>query len=68
MDHDTKKFIREARRETRQLIAECSYLAEPEVAEPADTFDREAEVIMRSSIGGSANLAFFLPYLWKHRH
>ncbi|BDZ52184.1 hypothetical protein GCM10025867_44250 [Frondihabitans sucicola] len=75
MDHDTRRFVREARRETRLLIEQCSSLPEttenaerPEDPEAAEAFDRETEVIMRSSIGGSANLAFFLPYLWKHRH
>ncbi|GAA4265859.1 hypothetical protein [Frondihabitans peucedani] len=72
MDHDTRKFVREARRETRLLIEQCSYL--PDEAEACDSpeaqreFDLETEVIMRSTMGGSANLAFFLPYLWKHRH
>lgn len=63
MDHETRRFVREARRETRLLIEQCSSL--PETSEE---FDRETEVIMRSTMGGSANLAFFLPYLWKHRH
>lgn len=72
MDHDTRRFVREARRETRLLIEQCSYL--PDEAQACDSleaqreFDLETEVIMRSTMGGSANLAFFLPYLWKHRH
>lgn len=64
MDKDTRRFVREAKRETRLLIEQCSYIAPAE----AETFDRETEVMIRSSIGGSANLGFFLPYLWKHRH
>lgn len=72
MDHETRRFAREAKREMRLLIEQCSYIgpAEGDPNPPAgsETFDRETEVIMRSSVGGSANLAFFLPYLWKHRH
>ena len=72
MDRDTKRFVREAKRETRLLIEQCSYITpdEPTTAEGsgAETFDRETEVMIRSSMGGSANLGFFLPYLWKHRH
>lgn len=63
MDHETRQFVHEARRETRLLIEQCSHLPEE-----TEAFDREIEVIMRSSMGGSANLAFFLPYLWRHRH
>ena len=67
MDHDTKRFVREARRETKLLIEQCSYIAQPE-PEAAEAFDHETEVIVRSAMGGSANLGFFIPYLWKHRH
>lgn len=66
MDRETRRFIREAKRETKLLIEECSYIATE--APAAETFDRETEVMMRSTVGGSANLGFFLPYLWKHRH
>lgn len=72
MDHETRRFAREAKREMKLLIEQCSYIAPTQeqsaAQDPAEEFDRETEVIMRSSMGGSANLAFFLPYLWKHRH
>jgi hypothetical protein len=60
MDHETRKFIRQARSETRLLIEQCSYGED-------ETFDDEVEVLTRSAMGGSANLAFFIPYLWRHR-
>lgn len=68
MDRDTRRFVRETKRETRLLIAQCSQLPRDGSAEDRQAFDLETEVIMRSTMGGSANLAFFLPYLWKHRH
>jgi hypothetical protein len=68
MDRDTRRFVREVRRETRLLMAQCSQLSGFDSPEAQEAFDRETEVIMRSTMGGSANLAFFLPYLWKHRH
>jgi len=61
MDRDTRRFVREAKYETELLIAQCERA-------PGEEFDNEIEVIIRSSMGGSANLAFFIPYLWKHRH
>ncbi len=75
MDHDTRRFIREARREGRLLIEQCSWIDEPapgadgceKSSEEPEAFDNEVEVIMRSSMGGSANLAFFIPFLWRHR-
>ena len=84
MDHDTRRFVHEAKREMKLLMAECSEIrSTAEIGQVAETEcaskeedshlgdfieDRETEVIMRSSMGGSANLAFFIPYLWKHRH
>jgi hypothetical protein len=76
MDHDTRRFIRETRRETRLLIEQCSWIDEqPPTGDASETrtdepeaFDNEVEVIMRSSMGGSVNLAFFIPFLWRHRH
>ncbi|MCU1528695.1 MAG: hypothetical protein JWP75_2458 [Frondihabitans sp.] len=60
MDHETRKFIRQAKYETRLLMEQCSRGED-------ETFDNEVEVLMRSGMGGSANLAFFIPYLWRHR-
>lgn len=60
MDRETRKFVREARYETKTLIDQCSRGSD-------ETFDDEVEVMIRSSMGGSANLAFFIPYLWRHR-
>lgn len=91
MDHDTRRFARQAKADIRALIAHCEALpGAQERCDPAsiaerdqfeseqrdraaaaqsrELFDRETEVMMRSSMGGSANLAFFIPYLWKHRH
>ncbi|GAA4680800.1 hypothetical protein [Frondihabitans cladoniiphilus] len=62
MDHDTKKFIRQAKRECKLLAQGYTGFEKPL------TVDEEMEVITRASMGGSANLAFFLPYLWRHRH
>jgi hypothetical protein len=75
MDRNDRRFAREAKSDIRELIAHCEALpasdsqGPPEIESiPADEFEREAEIIIRSSVGGSASLAFFLPYLWKHRH
>jgi hypothetical protein len=75
MDRGDRRFAREAKNDIRDLIAHCEALpasdteCPPEMeAIPAEEFEREAEIIIRSSVGGSASLAFFLPYLWKHRH
>lgn len=62
MDRQTKKFIRQARHECRLL--QQGYTG----FEEAPTEDEEMEVIVRAGVGGSANLGFFIPYLWRHRH
>ena len=62
MDRQTKKFIKQARHECRLL--EQGYTG----FEEAPTKEEEMEVIVRAGVGGSANLGFFLPYLWRHRH
>jgi hypothetical protein len=87
MDHDTRRFAREAKADIKALIEHCESLAgcdpaglaerdQLECAErdrqaaqrEAELFDGETEVMVRAAMGGSANLGFFLPYLWKHRH
>lgn len=68
MDHDTRRFVRETKAEIRQLIDECESVCNCSEAHETEAFDQETEVIVRSAMGGSANLGFFLPYLWKHRH
>jgi len=63
MDHDTKKFIKQAKHEIRMLTAE------PSIVECTAAEREEVELMMRTSIGGSAGLGYFIPMLWRtYRH
>ncbi|RKR76575.1 hypothetical protein [Frondihabitans australicus] len=86
MDRYQRQFVREAKSDISELIAQCEAMPAHDWANPPaiesiphdqlgaradiDSFENEAEaeIIIRSSVGGSASLAFFIPYLWRHRH